>query len=103
MISKGFTLYCVSGVTFSDAQRIYCYHIAFPCPPIQEPPMHLISRPRWTRQIVSRIAILWLLKAVGTMAFMAIFFWGYFGVLRNPLFPTMVMPLIGLDAWIPFT
>jgi hypothetical protein len=65
--------------------------------------MHLISRPRWTRQIVSRIAILWLLKAVGTMAFMAIFFWGYFWVLRNPLFPTMVMPLIGLDAWIPFT
>lgn len=37
------------------------------------------------------------------MLFMGVFFWGYFGVLRNPLFPTTVMPLIELDAWIPFT
>lgn len=65
--------------------------------------MHLFSRPRWYRQIASRAVILWPFKAVGTMAFMAVFFWGYFGVLRNPLFPPTVMPLIALDAWIPFT
>jgi len=65
--------------------------------------MHPLSIPPWVQHIASRIAILWPLKAVGTMVFMAIFFWGYFWVLRNPLFPTTVMPLIGLDAWIPFT
>lgn len=43
------------------------------------------------------------LKALGTMAFMALFFWAYFAVLRNPLSTPTVMPLIGLDAWIPFS
>jgi len=65
--------------------------------------MPLYSRSHWIRQIASRIAILWPFKAVGTMLFMGIFFWGYFGVLRNPLFPTTIMPLIGLDEWVPFT
>jgi hypothetical protein len=65
--------------------------------------MQLFSRPHWIRQIAARIAILWPFKAVGTMLFMGVFFWGYFGVLRNPLFPTTIMPLIGLDAWVPFT
>jgi membrane-associated phospholipid phosphatase len=37
------------------------------------------------------------------MLFMGLFFWGYFGVLRYPLFPTTTMPLIWLDEWIPFT
>ena len=65
--------------------------------------MHLFSKPHWFRQIASRIAILWPFKAVGTMLFMGLFFWGYFGVLRHPLFPPTVMPLIGPDAWFPFT
>jgi hypothetical protein len=65
--------------------------------------MHQLSLPRWIRLLFSRIAILWPLKAAGTMVFMAIFFWGYFWVLRNPRIPITVMPLIGLDAWIPFT
>lgn len=65
--------------------------------------MPLFSRPHWIRQIASRIAILWPFKAVGTMLFMGVFFWGYFGVLRYPLFPTVVMPRIALDEWIPFT
>ena len=65
--------------------------------------MHLFSRPRWTRQIATRAVYLWPLKAVGTMGFMALFFWGYFGVLRNPLFPATVMPLTVIDEWIAFT
>lgn len=65
--------------------------------------MYLFSRPHWTRQIASRAITLWPLKAVGTMAFMVLFFWGYFGVLRNPLFPATVMPLTPLDEWIAFT
>jgi len=65
--------------------------------------MHLFSRPRWYRQIASRAVYLWPLKAVGTMSFMALFFWGYFGVLRNPLAPATVMPLTVIDEWIAFT
>jgi membrane-associated phospholipid phosphatase len=53
--------------------------------------------------MASRIGILWPFKAVGTMLFMGLFFWGYFAVLRDPLFPTTIMPLIGLDEWVPFT
>lgn len=65
--------------------------------------MPLFARPCWTRQIASRAVFLWPLKAAGTMSFMALFFWGYFGVLRNPLFPVTVMPLTVLDEWIAFT
>jgi len=65
--------------------------------------MPLFSPPRWTRQIATRAAYLWPLKAAGTMGFMALFFWGYFGVLRNPLYPATVMPLTAVDEWIAFT
>lgn len=65
--------------------------------------MPLISPPHWTRQLAKRAVYLWPLKAVGTMSFMALFFWGYFGVLRNPLFPATVMPLTAVDEWIAFT
>ena len=61
------------------------------------------ERPHWTRQIVARLLYLVPLKAFGTMAFMALFFWGYFGVLRFPLAPATVMPQIAVDAWIPFS
>jgi membrane-associated phospholipid phosphatase len=57
----------------------------------------------WHRQVISRIALLWPLKAVGTMTFMALFFWGYFAVLQYPLRPAVTMPEIFIDRWIPFT
>ena len=65
--------------------------------------MHLFQEPHWTRQIASRVLYLWPLKAVGTTLFMLLFFWGYFGVLRNPLFPVTLMPLTVVDQWIPVT
>lgn len=57
----------------------------------------------WYRQIAARVVLLWPLKAFGTMAFMALFFWGYFGVLQYPLYATTVMPLTVIDQWIAFT
>jgi membrane-associated phospholipid phosphatase len=71
--------------------------------PTFEPPMHLFHEPHWIRQIASRMIFLWPLKAVGTTIFMLLFFWGYFGVLRNPLFPATLMPLTVVDQWIPVT
>lgn len=61
------------------------------------------STASWFRQIGDRIAYLWPLKAVGTTAFMALFFWGYFSVLRHPLFAAVEMPLTPVDRWVPFT
>jgi membrane-associated phospholipid phosphatase len=40
------------------------------------------------------------LKSVGIAAFMAVFFIGYFAVLRHPLRPVTVMPLLALDRWV---
>ena len=58
------------------------------------------ERPHWTRQIVARLLYLVPLKAFGTMALMALFFWGYFGVLRFPLAPATVMPqIVVLRGW----
>jgi membrane-associated phospholipid phosphatase len=57
----------------------------------------------WFQQIAARVVLLWPLKAFGTMAFMALFFWGYFAVLEYPLAPPVTMPVLALDAWIPFT
>jgi len=57
----------------------------------------------WYRQLAGRFVLLWPLKAVGTMAFMALFFWGYFAVLQYPLRPALTMPEVFVDRWIPFT
>lgn len=57
----------------------------------------------WFRELLRRIGVLWPLKSVGTTAFMALFFWAYFAVLRHPLGPAFVMPELALDRWVPFT
>jgi membrane-associated phospholipid phosphatase len=57
----------------------------------------------WYQQIAGRLVLLWPLKAFGTMAFMALFFWGYFAVMEYPLRPPVTMPVLAVDGWIPFT
>lgn len=57
----------------------------------------------WYRQIAGRIATLWWLKAIGTTAFMMLFFRGYFWVLENPNSLVTVMPLTAIDTWTPVT
>lgn len=66
-------------------------------------PADLAMQPPWYRQVARRIAYLWPLKAVGTMAFMAVFFWAYFAILREPLATPLLMPRLVLDEWIPFS
>ncbi|WP_210731970.1 phosphatase PAP2 family protein [Hydrogenophaga sp. PAMC20947] len=55
----------------------------------------------WTRAIAHRMGTLWLLKMVGTAAFMTLFFWAYFTVLEHPLREPVVVPTLWLDAWVP--
>lgn len=59
--------------------------------------------PSWHRQIADRVVFMWPLKALGTMSFMALFFWGYFAVLHSPLTSPVVMPVTWLDTWIGFS
>lgn len=57
----------------------------------------------WYRQIAARMITRLPLKALGTAAFMVLFFRAYFAVLREPLFPATMMPLTWLDTAIPIT
>ena len=50
----------------------------------------------WQRQLWQRVSTLWWLKALGTTAFMWVFFLFYFELLHDPVFPVTVMP----DTWI---
>ncbi|MCK6389875.1 MAG: phosphatase PAP2 family protein [Azonexus sp.] len=61
-----------------------------------------VSSP-WYCQLGSRIATLWPLKAIGTSAFMAVFFWAYFSVMAAPASSPVVMPRLFLDHAIPFS
>jgi len=55
----------------------------------------------WSRLLACMRVRFWL-KAVGTAAFMWLFFVGYFHLLRHPTQPPIVMPLTVLDRWIGF-
>lgn len=57
----------------------------------------------WPREIARRVLVLWPLKALGTSAFMALFFLAYFSILHYPIRNPAVMPQIALDRWIAFT
>lgn len=56
----------------------------------------------WWRELLRRfLAFAWL-KAVGTTLFMTSFFWLYFYLLNNPIYPVQVMPLTWVDRWLAF-
>ena len=42
-------------------------------------------------------------KFLGTSAFMAIFFWAYLFLLKNPAFPVTTIPLTVVDQWVGFS
>lgn len=56
----------------------------------------------WTTDIAQRMRRHFLLKLFGTTACISVFFFGYFWLLRNPVYPVVVMPLTALDHLIPF-
>jgi membrane-associated phospholipid phosphatase len=57
----------------------------------------------WHRQLLTRFATLWYVKAAGTTAFMVLFFMGYFWVLRNPSREPWPVPTLAIDGWVPFS
>ncbi len=60
------------------------------------------TRP-WHRLLWTRFTTLWYVKALGTCAFMVLFFQAYFWVLHNPGGVPLVMPTLAPDRWVPFT
>lgn len=56
----------------------------------------------WYRLIAAALTQHKLLKGIGTPLFIAFFFGAYFYVLKNPVYPTTVMPLTWLDQVISF-
>jgi membrane-associated phospholipid phosphatase len=56
----------------------------------------------WHLQIFARMKSQFVLKAVGITAFMWAFFVGYIYLLKNPLYPVTMMPLMMLDVVIGF-
>jgi len=55
----------------------------------------------WRHALACMRAWFWL-KAVGTTAFMWLFFIGYFHLLRHPARPALEMPVTAIDRWIDF-
>lgn len=72
-------------------------------PPSDAPSAYVppVSPDRWLRRLLAPVPVLWPLKALGTMAFMLIFFWAYFAILRQPSGTPLLMPRTAIDALIP--
>lgn len=54
------------------------------------------------QQCWQRFRVLWWLKALGTMAFLRIFFAAYLHLLHHAWFPVHLMPVTEVDWWIGF-
>lgn len=70
------------------------------------PPVAIASRdgvrPGWAQLLARNWRYGQLAKIAGICAFTALFFVGYFHLLRNPSSTPLVMPLTALDNWIPY-
>lgn len=56
----------------------------------------------WWQVLAYRLTTFAWLKAMGTTFFMTAFFWAYFYLQQNPLYPVRVMPLTAVDRWLAF-
>ena len=63
---------------------------------------HVHAAPGHWSRVRARVRATFWLKTIGTMAFMWLFFAGYFHVLRHPAQAATQMPLTAVDHWIGF-
>jgi membrane-associated phospholipid phosphatase len=61
-----------------------------------------VPAPSLRAELHARIAANWWLKFFGITAFITVFFFGYFVLLRFPLFGVTVMPLTAVDRLVTF-
>ena len=62
----------------------------------------LLPTAGWLRRFGERLRTLWFTKLLGITGAMALFFVAYFWLLNHPQSRPTVMPLIALDALVPF-
>lgn len=62
-----------------------------------------LPAPAWYRVLARRVPLLWPLKALGTAAFIILFFQAYFFVMHRPSQVPWVMPRLAVDDWVAFT
>ena len=74
---------------------------AAPSVPTAAPRVRDAAQGCWARLGVRVRAWVWL-KVPGTLAFMCLFFVGYFHLLRYPAQPAVEMPLTAIDRWVGF-
>lgn len=60
------------------------------------------NNPYWYRQAARLLLKHMLYKSLGTLLFISLFFCAYFHLLKNPVYPITVMPLLWLDRLIAF-
>lgn len=65
-------------------------------------PINSDSSPHWRAQLAWRFMHLWFFKSTGTALFMVLFFYGYFALLKTPVFPVTLMPTTWIDDWLAF-
>src|SRR5664279_2890805 len=56
----------------------------------------------WSRQVAAVILRHVYLKSIGTMFFISLFFGAYFYLLKDPAYPTTVMPITPMDRLVGF-
>ncbi len=59
-------------------------------------------QPPWSRQVAAVIFKHVALKSIGTTFFISLFFGAYFYLLKDPAYPTTVMPITAIDRLIGF-
>jgi PAP2 superfamily len=57
---------------------------------------------RWCFEVLRRVRLHWVAKALATMLGIPVFFAAYFWVLRNPFSVPTIMPFTALDEWVRF-
>jgi membrane-associated phospholipid phosphatase len=66
------------------------------------PPAPNLPPTAWIHEFWRLVRHRFWLKFIGVSGFMALFFQGYFYLLRHPVHEVMTMPLTALDAWVGF-
>lgn len=56
----------------------------------------------WHRQVATVLTKHMVIKSIGTMIFISLFFGAYFYLLKDPAYPTSIMPITWLDRLIGF-
>src|SRR5438046_4396728 len=62
-----------------------------------------LQRETWTHELSRRARTLWVLKMLANLSGIAVFFYAYFWVMRQPLSAATAIPVTWIDDLVPFS